>query len=93
MKKTLTAEERKRLEEFADAMLQGSAMGCLLCGRTPAKGSVAWRPNNEYDRLVVRATQGQQPVVVVPLCPHCHFVPGAYERVARAIRAVFTVMS
>ena len=93
MKKKLTAEERERLEELADAMLQCTAGGCLLCGRTPAMGSVAWRPDNPYDRLVVRAQKGQEPVVVVPLCPRCHFVPDAYGRVARAIRAGFTVMS
>jgi hypothetical protein len=93
MKKMLTAGEKECLEELADALLQGTAGGCLLCGRTPAMGSVAWRPNNPYDRVVVRATQGQEPVVIVPLCPKCHFVPDAYERLAQAIRATFTVMS
>jgi hypothetical protein len=93
MKKKLTSEERERVEKLGDALLECTAGECLLCGRKPARGSVAWSPNDPVGRMLVRAPRGEFPVVVVPLCPRCHFVPGAYERVARAIRATFTVMS
>jgi len=92
MKKTDGMGNRSAQREW-DALLLCVRRPCILCGRTPAGGAGIWVPTSDYDRLAVRAPRGKVRLVVYPLCQPCQATPGVYDRVEKAIRAEFVVLS
>jgi hypothetical protein len=93
MKRKTTEKDKLVAQRYWVAVELCFQRPCILCGHTPALGCGDWHPEDAYNRLVIRAPRGKERHILYPLCRLCEGLPDVYERVERAIRTDFIVLS